>query len=316
MNDEREKLEAEVLKSSNNDSKDIEMEEIEKTAEKHENKMENEKQEVKSSVTVLEKEEVIKEDKTFNEKYNIESNVKNENQYQFKKTIPSKRNHKFMILVIIMIIFVIAATLFSTIFALLNLNNETILGGISIKGTLVEGMTEDEAIKILNERFESEKKREIILKINGEEYSITPEQIEAQYNVQKAVEQAYNIGREGNIFQNNFEILKTMMEENNIDVEITYNEELLVKVLEGFNAKLPNAMLDNTYCVEEDELIITRGLDGIVVDVEDAKQVIIECIKNGSNEELELKTQFKECPEIDIEKIYSETGNRINWRML
>ena len=244
MNDEREKLEAEVLKSSNNDSKDIEMEEIEKTAEKHENKMENEKQEVKSSVTVLEKEEVIKEDKTFNEKYNIESNVKNENQYQFKKTIPSKRNHKFMILVIIMIIFVIAATLFSTIFALLNLNNETILGGISIKGTLVEGMTEDEAIKILNERFESEKKREIILKINGEEYSITPEQIEAQYNVQKAVEQAYNIGREGNIFQNNFEILKTMMEENNIDVEITYNEELLVKVLEGFNAKLPNAMLD------------------------------------------------------------------------
>lgn len=305
MNDEREKLEAEVLKSSNNGIKEIEIEEVEKD----ENKIENEKQEAKTSVAVLEKkekEEVIKEDKEFNEKYNKENNINKENQYQFKKNSIPKKSHKFTVLVVIIIIMIISIALLSTIFALINSNNESILGGISIKGTLVEGMTEDEAIKILNERFESEKQREIILKINGEEYSITPEQIEVQYNVEKAVEQAYSIGREGNIFQNNFEILKTMIEENNIDVEITYNEELLVKVLEGFNAKLPNAMLDNTYCVEEDELIITRGLDGIVVDVEDAKKVIIECINSGSNEVLELKTEFKECPEIDIDKIYSE----------
>ena len=42
-------------------------------------------------------------------------------------------------------------------------------------------MTENEARNLLNERFESEKKREILIKINGENFSITPEQIEAMF---------------------------------------------------------------------------------------------------------------------------------------
>ena len=39
-------------------------------------------------------------------------------------------------------------------------------------------------------------------------------------------------------------------------MEVTCNEELLTNVLNDFNAKLANAMVDNTYCIEENKLII------------------------------------------------------------
>ena len=311
MNNENEKIKAEVL-----ESKEKNTEEVVKT----ENNIVNKNEETEnmesvkntSAVALLEKEEQerkneenITSNKVEQKNNNIQE-TKNENRYQFKTAKTNKKNKTFYIITVILIIMIIIVGLLSTIFALINSNNDTILSGISVNGTLIEGLTEEEAIEMLNEKFEKEKTREILLKINGETYYITPEQIEVEYNVQMAVEQAYKIGREGNIFQNNFAILKTMLEENNIDVEITYNEELLENVLKGFNSKLPNAMVDNTYCIEDNELIITRGVAGIVVDVESAKQEIINNIQSENNSKIEIKTIYKECPEIDIEKIYSE----------
>ena len=232
-----------------------------------------------------------------------------EESYKFKeskKVIKTKKNHKFVILAIVVSIILILALLFSTIFAFINSNSNTILGGISVRKISVEGLTEDEAIKVISDKLEYEKSKELSLKINGESYYVTPEQIGIEYNINKAVETAFNVGRDGNIFQNNYEILLTMVEKKDVELEISYDEKLLNNVISEINAKLPNAMVDNTYSVEEKELIITRGTSGIVVDSDDIKQVLLNAIQNGTNDELEIKTAYKECPEIDIEKIHSE----------
>lgn len=167
-------------------------------------------------------------------------------------------------------------------------------------------MTQEEATKMLNEKLEYEKTKALHIKVGDEIYNITPDEIETEYNVQKAVEEAYNIGRNGNIFKNNFEILSTMFRKNNIVLEVKCNETLLNTGLINLNANLPKGMRDNTYCIEEDKLIITRGTAGEAVNVEEMKKVIMDAIKNGTSETIEIKTQYKECPEIDIDKIYSE----------
>lgn len=314
MDDNKENIEAEVLESNENDEKNestIKNNEKPEQEEKTETEMEGFKN--PNAVTLIDKDEEKNETEvkeydndTNQEKTNTEQDIKEENQYQFKKVKTNKKSHKYAILVTIAIVILIAVAILSTIFALINSNNNKILNKISIRNILVEGLTEEEAIKMLQEKFEQEKNTEILLKINEETYAITPEQIEVQYNVEKAVEQAYKIGRDGNIFQNNFEILEAMIKENNIDIEITYNEELLTNILNEFNAKLPNAMIDNTYYIEEDELIIKRGTDGIVINSESAKQEILDAIKDGNIKEIELQTEYKECPEIDIEKIHEE----------
>ena len=47
-----------------------------------------------------------------------------------------------------------------------------------------------------------------------------------------------------------------MINDNNIELEYTYNEELLNSILEEYNVKLPNKMINNAFCVEEDVLTI------------------------------------------------------------
>ena len=179
----------------------------------------------------------------------------------------------------------------STIFAIINFNNSKILKGISIRNILVEGMTQEEATKMLNEKLEYEKTKELHIKIGDEIYNITPDEIETEYNVQKAVEEAYNIGRNGNIFKNNFEILSTMFRKNNIALEVKCNETLLNTGLINLNANLPKGMRDNTYCIEEDKLIITRGTAGETVNVEEMKKIIMDAIKNGTSETIESVLQ-------------------------
>ncbi len=305
----KKKLENEVTKEQNNETKKVQNEEEKSKKEE-------------SAIAVLEKDEAINKEentqkndkKTEQEnhpqadinKTEIKEEEKKQETYKFKKASTPKKKHKFAVIAVVLIVLAILVLILSTIFALINSSNNKILSGISIKNTLVEGLTEEEASVVLNEKLENEKTREILLKINEETFSITPEQIGVQYNIEKAIEEAYKIGRDGNIFQNNFEILKSMLEENNIDVEFTYNEELLNEALNEFGAKLPDAMVDNTYRIEEDKLIITKGKAGIVIDTDNAKQLILDSIKTGDSGEIELATEYIECPEIDIDKIYSE----------
>lgn len=271
MKDNDEKLEAKIIEKNEQNINETVNENIEKTEKKPE----------------------VKEEKI-------------EAQYQFKKRKKEKKKNIIIPIVLVLITILIIFAVFSTAFALINANNNTILSGISVGNVLTEGLTEEQAKKIINEKYEQEKIREILLKVNGETFSITPEQIQVNYNVDKAVESAYKIGRSGNIFQNNFEIIRTIIGEKNIDVELTYNEKLLDDIIRDLNAKVPNTMVDNTYCIEDGNLIITRGVAGIVIDDELAKQAILNAIKTESREEVELTTKYVECPEIDIEKIYSE----------
>lgn len=308
MDEKKEKLEAEILenKEKTNDN-------MQENNEKNNDIIMREEEKNSNKVTLvgevqnLNNVTLVDEEKNKNDKKKEQnSEKKNEELYRNKSKVAHKKNHKFAVLTIIVIIFLLAIATLSTIFAFINSNNNTILGGIYIGDVAVEGLTEEEAIKILNEKYQEQNKKEIALKINGEIFSITPEQIEVTYNIEKAVSEAYKVGRDGNIFENNFDIIQTMLGEQKIEIEFSYNEELLKNVLKGFNAKLPNAMVDNTYCVEEDELIITRGVDGIEIDVDGAKQAIISNIKTGNIGEVEIKTKFTKCPEINIEKIYSE----------
>ena len=283
-----EKLKAEILEN------DVAEEKTEEIKEKVKEELEEEKNnETKKNEKIEEKKEGPKTEQT----------------YAFKQSKqPKKGKNKSIVIIIIIFILLIIIGAFSTIFALINSSNEAILKGVSIRNINMEGLTIEEAIKLLDEKFEEEKAREIQIVANGENFTLIPEQLEVKYHADEAIDEAYNIGRNGNIIENNFEILKTMFEETKIDLEVTYNEENLNNFLKEINIKMPEAMQDNTYSVEEDdkELVITRGKAGKVIDTESAKELIINAIKTGSNDVLTLKIDNAECPEIDIEKIHEE----------
>jgi len=246
---------------------------------------------------------------TLEKETKAEEKVIEENEKDFKQVKeiePKPKRKKTGVIIGILLIVIILTTFILTGFALINLYNDKILKGISIGGINVENLTIEEATKVLTDKYNSKISKEISLEVDGQIYSIIPEELDVKYDIKKAVDEAYNEGRTGNIIQNNFTIMKAYIKKKNIEVGITYNEEALENILKDINSKIPEAMLDNTYSVEEDELIITKGKDGVSIEKEEAKELIVQALTDWDNKKIEIKIIDAKCPEIDIEKIYEE----------
>lgn len=232
-------------------------------------------------------------------------NKQEENNYSFKKTDKQEKKRISHIFGIVLVLIILLTTIL-TGFALLNLYNNKIIKGVMVENISLEGLTIDEAIQLLNDKLNNNSEREILLSADGQEYSIMPAQIDVSYNIDEIVNQAYNIGRTGNIIQNNFEILKTFFNKKNMQINIKYDEQALDEILNDISTKLEDAMIDNTYCIENDKLIITRGKSGLALNIEKAEEDILREIKEKSNKKIILEIESKDCPEIDINKIYEE----------
>lgn len=204
----------------------------------------------------------------------------------------------------------------STFFAILNLNNTTFCKGVKIKNIDISGLTVEEARTKVSMAVDAQLSPEIDLKY-GEDYEITlsPEQIEYKYDLEKALKQAYDIGRNENIFENNYEILFIAFFDKNIELDYKYNEELLNNFIDDINSKIPGVVVEPSYYIEDKNLIISKGKDGIEVNKDELKKMILEGILKRAiadvtnadyNQTFEMPVNRVKASAIDIDKIYSE----------
>jgi len=70
--------------------------------------------------------------------------IENNSDSTFRKT-PKKKHTKGIVITICILILLIILGVLSTIFALININSDKIISGISILGIDVSGLTQDEA---------------------------------------------------------------------------------------------------------------------------------------------------------------------------
>ncbi len=247
-----------------------------------------------------------------NENEQEKDDIKNEKQEQeieenstdiIKKT---KRNIKIPIIVISALIIILL--ILSVIFALVNINNEKILANISVMGIDVSDMTQDEAKKAVNEVIDIKLSEEMTLKKDDYETNLNATQLNAVFDVDTAISQAYNIGREGNIITNNYNILYTILFGREIDCNLNYSEETLDEKIDDISSKLPGAIVENSYYIEDENLIIVRGSEGLSIKKEELKNTIIDAIKNVNIKYniITIPTETLEPQEIDLEKIRNE----------
>ena len=258
----------------------------------------NEEKELKAQVIEGEKQEdnieVKNESRTYKQVENFE-----EEEKRF-----DKKKSKAWIFIVTALIIVLA--ILSTGFALINMNNSNIIAGVKIDEINLQGLSKEDAKSVINKKIEEKLSQEIKIKVDEEEYTLALSQIELKYNVDEAVEQAYNIGRGGNIFVNNFKILKSKILGTNIEIKKEFNEELLNSFINEINSKIPNGVKQATYCIEGETLIITKGTDGLTIDTDELKQEIINNANLSNLKEIVLKTKEGKPEPINIEKIYEE----------
>ena len=219
-----------------------------------------------------------------------------------------KIDKKIVITIIVIAALIVVALIFSTIFAIFNINNDKILKGVSINNIEVADLTKQEAIDKLKENVEQKKAENINLQYEDFETSISLEQIEAQYNIEEAVNKAYEIGRRSNIILNNYEILKTKIKKEKIIIETSFNEEELIKQLQDISNKIPGAVTQSSYYIEDNSLIITKGKEGIAIKEADLKDKIVEDINSLETKAstITIPVEQKIPDQINLDAIYQE----------
>ncbi len=223
------------------------------------------------------------------------------------KNVKFSRLKKFLLILFFIILFVLFV--FSVIFSLININNTKILDGISINEIDVSGLSKDEATNLITEIINNKINNNIILSTNSDfENTITFESLDINYHINSYVNDAFNLGRSSNIFKNNFEILNLLLNQKNITTDVNLNSDKLNSLIEDINSNLPNKMVQSNYYIENDNLIITKGTAGDVVDSENFKNKLNNTLNNWSAPDniIEIPTKNESPNSIDIEQLYNE----------
>ncbi len=225
------------------------------------------------------------------------------------KIVENKENLK--VGTVLGIVFISFIAIFFILFLGITLyisSSDKIITGIYIKGVEVAGLTKKQAIEKVTNEFNNVLPNNLTV-IHGEyETQLNLDDLGANLNIEEAVNRAYNIGRDSNIFKNMGTIIKNLVAVSDLELNVTVNTEQCTSILNDISTKLPDTVVQSSYYVEGNKLIITRGKSGNVVDVTPS----IENIKNKiqdltyASSKIELVTVAKDPDAIDIDKIHNE----------
>lgn len=204
---------------------------------------------------------------------------------------------------IIGLIFILSIT-----FSAINIGSDKILQNIKIQYINVARMTQKDAKEMLEGKFEEKKKNQITLKHNDFETTISFEQLDVTTNIDEKVQEAYSIGRVGNIITNNYAIMSSLIMKRNIPLNIKMNDIAISDIVDDIESKLPDKKQDYTYSIEGEELVIKPGTAGTVIKKEDLKKTIKEKIRDFEDlrQEIKIPVSTEEPAPINIEKIVEE----------
>ncbi len=151
----------------------------------------------------------------------------------------------------------------------------------------------------------------IILKYKENSYEINLQELEVNFDVKTAIDEAYAIGRTQNIVRDLWDYIQIVNNTININSEVKYNDKALDYLIEMLAQQLPDKVQEYSYHIEGNQLIINRGKSGVELNCDELKNRIVANLKDRKfTEEIEVPTIEKLPKEIDLqaihEKVYKE----------
>ena len=229
-----------------------------------------------------------------NNNSNISSNEKN----------TTKR--KKVILLLLLTILILAFLISSFIFALITSKSDKIISGVSINGVDVSNLTKTEALQKLNLQLSRNTANEIQLNHNDYTTTLKLSDIEASFDFDSSLNEAYNIGRcENNIFANNKKVISTFLKKNNILPNTSYNSDKLNDEITKINNELPDKVVNSSYKIENNNLIVSNSSNGNRISTDSFTTNLKNCIVNNITS-MDIPVEQFEADTVDIESIYNE----------
>ena len=154
-----------------------------------------------------------------------------------RKKTNIKLDSSFIFKTIILIIIII-------IFCFLNFGNTNIIRNVYINGIKVSSLSTEDAKNQIQPVLEEQLTKEILIKFEDYQTTIIPDEISVTYDLPTALEEAYSLGRKGNIITNNFTKFISLFKKTNIQIPISYDSDKLDKVIENMSLEIPNLVVN------------------------------------------------------------------------
>lgn len=225
------------------------------------------------------------------------------------RTRTRKRNikkTKLKVICLVGSILLLLLLFFSVIFSLLNIGNNKIAKGVKIGKVDVSNLTQEEATNKVEQWYKEIALSNLSVRYQELEETITIEQFGSTIDIDKAVKEACLVGKSGSIIKDNYSILSSMLFSKKIEVPIILKQEEIDKKIEEINAKIPNALKESNYYIEEDKLIVIKGKSGVQIEKEKFKQMLENTILQEENRTFTIPVTELSPQEINLTKIHKE----------
>lgn len=172
-----------------------------------------------------------------------------------------KKGYKFLI-ALIFIIVVLSCTA-GIIFYNTASAGDGIFKGVYIEGIDVGGMSKEQAKKIIEEKFSSYTKNgKILLEYKDKNYDINYSKINVHFDVDGAVDRAYNYGKRGNIIQktlNKWDLKKNIYK---INLQLVYDKNELEKEIKKLSSKINKNPVDASITFNGNGFVVKADVAG------------------------------------------------------
>lgn len=226
-----------------------------------------------------------------------------------KKTLKMFRKDNIF-LVFIILLAIVLGIFIASIFMFYNhqQNTDKIQSGVFIKGINVSGLTKEEALDVVTKDLADQMNDHIELTYKNSNYYVEIEQIDAKFDIEGCVNYAFNIAKTGNFLEDLQDYISVLMTNIDIEPKLVYNDVALTEYLKTIETYLPDQLEQHGYYLEDDKLIVTNGVNGAGIEIDELKKTIIEAIQDISftKKYIQIPTYIKYPDPIDIEAIHND----------
>lgn len=221
-----------------------------------------------------------------------------------KGALKFNRKNVFIISFILFLLVVIAISC-QMIYTVLK--DERIYKGVQIGETDVSGMTR-EALRnwLENNYLAHTRDGEITLSGGGASHKVTYGDLEVAYDVERAIEQAYGIGRTGNVFQRLGDILGSSIDGEQITVPFSLDEKKLDRYTENLYNRTLMPVKEAELTIQPDMVTLRSGRHGERIDRPSLHNEINKLIARGKSGSVDIPMLTTKPAAINVDELLQQ----------
>lgn len=201
---------------------------------------------------------------------------------------------KKLVIILILLIIVAAGVLGAGYYIYANeIDINNIYEGVKIDGYNVGGMSKQDAKNLLMAKIDEHiQEKSISLYYNDIKYDYTLNDFGFSYNYEEAVDKAYELGREGNLFDRYKEIRNIKKDGVEIPLDEEYDRDKVLQIVDELEENVYREPENSTFNFNNGKFIVTEEQIGMSLDKNKLIKLIVENI--GESKDIEMPMDIVE----------------------